>query len=371
MGAREHHPAPVIWSLALVLSFLLPSPAMADKGADKSLDKIVGGVVKAAYPGLHGCFRKALARDRRRSGTIFIQVTLGREDRVAVAKAVRDELDHLPTASCLVALVIKWRLPGAAAAGAGPGSDVVIPLTLAEDPDQYAVKLQDVDPGKSGGATVRPLLTGKSVGAQQANMAHLTLDGKWEARAPAGKDLVLVMLEGSAGKELPAGSALYLPALARRELSGQAKALLIMSAAAAGGDPKMKIVKPNKARKQAKASGKIKVTPLVGRPGAGTGATYVGYLEAAAGFEVKPHHHDQSDELIFVMAGAGRATLRNQQALVATGSASYMPAQVGHGLEVLKPMKVVQVFAPAGPEARFFKAAPPRKKKPPKKRRKR
>ncbi len=357
-------PAPALALLAL-LTLIPSSPALAKT----SLDKIVGAVVRKAYPQLHTCFRKALARDRGRSGTIFIQVTLGREDRVNKAKAVRDELDHTPTASCLVAQVIKWRFPGAAAAGAGSGSDVVIPLTLNSDPYQFAVYLPDVDPGKSGAAVVRPLLTGRSVGAQKANVAYLNLDGKWEARAPAGKDLVVVVVEGSAGKDLGQGAALYLPAGSRREIQGKASALIIMSAAAGGAGKKSRAVKPGKTRKL--KGGKLKVTPLVGRPGAGTGSTYVGYLEAAAGFKVKPHHHNNSDEQIFVLSGVGRTTLGDREALMVTGVAANLPAQVGHSMEVLKAMKVVQIYAPAGPEERFFKAPPPRKKKLKRKRRKR
>lgn len=371
MGAREHHPAPVIWGvcLTLALALLPPAPAAAKQG--KSLDKIVGDTVRAAYPTLHNCFRKALARDRKRSGTIFFQVTLGREDRVAKAEAVRDELDHLPTARCLVALLVKWTFPGAGAAGAEPGSEIVIPLTLKPDDHQYSVLLKDVDPGKSGAAVIRPLLTNKSVGSEKANVAHLTLDGEWEARAPAASDLALVILDGTAGPDLGAGSALWLPAGSRRELKGKATALLIMSASAREAGATVSVVKPPRARSL--KGGKLKITPLLGRPGAGTGGTYVGLLEASGGFQVTPHHHETSDELIFVLQGTGKATLLDRQELMVPGSAANMPARVGHSLLVIKPMKVVQIYAPGGPEQRFFKAAPSpggEKRKTSKKRRK-
>ena len=199
-------------------------------------------------------------------------------------------------------------------------------------------------------------------------MAYLNLDRKWEARAPAGKDLVLLVVEGSAGKDLGEGAALYLPAGTRREIEGNASALLIMSAAGEGSGKKIRAVRPGKTRKLKR--GMLKVTPLVGRPGAGTGSTYVGLLEAAADFKVTPHHHDGSDEQIFVLSGVGRTTLHDRQALMVAGTAANLPAQVGHSMEVLKAMKVVQIYAPAGPEERFFKAPPSRKKKLKKKRRK-
>ena len=370
MGAREHHPAPVIRGLVLALSLaLLPSSsAVAEPG--KSLDKIVGETVRAAYPTLHGCFRKALARDRKRSGTVFIQVTLGREDRVVKAKAVRDELDHLPTTRCLVALVVKWSFPGARMAGADLGSEIVIPLTLKPDDYKYEVNLADVDPGRSGAAVVRPLLTHKSVGSEKANVAHLTLDGKWEARAPATADLALVILDGEAGPGLGAGAALWLPAGTHRELQGKATALLIMSGSARHADAKPRVIKLPRARSL--EGGKLKVTPLLGRPGAGTGGTYVGFLEAGAGFKVTPHHHDVSDALIFVIKGEGKTILQDRPALMVPGSAANMPARVGHSLVVIKPMKVIQIYAPGGPEERFFRAAPggSKKKKTTRKRRK-
>lgn len=358
MGQRAHHPPRVITVRVtlplLLLSLLAPAPALA--GAPTGLDRIVGHTVRSAYPALHRCFRKALAGDRSRSGTVFIRATLGREDRVRAAKAVHDELKHLPTARCLVALVVKWRLPGAAEAGAGPDSEVVIPLTLRPDMDQYTVSLQDADPCGEGPARTRPLLTAKSVGAARAAVTHLTLDGRWEAVAPAKTDLALVILDGAAGKGLGPGAAIWVPSGGRFVLQGKATALIVASRASGAKDLAPRVVKPGKARKQ--AGGKLKVTPLLGRPGAGTGKTYVGLLEAVKGFKVKAHHHGDSDELVFVIKGSARTTLRDRQEMVSAGSAVNIPALVGHSLDILEAMKVVQVYAPGGPEERFFKAAP-------------
>jgi len=336
---------------------LLAAPAVAG-AAPPTLDVVVGKTVRGSYATLHRCFRKALAGDRSRSGTVFIQATLGQDDRVTGAKAVRDELDHLPTARCLVAKVVKWTFPGAAAAGAGKGSEVVIPLTLRPDPGQFTVNLGDVDPSGAAPAVRRAIITRKNLGASRAEVTHLTLSGSWTAAAPAGRDLAVVVLEGTAGKGLAAGAALWLPSGARRALKGKGSLLVISSPAMKGKamGKKPRVVAPPEPT--ALQGGKLKVTPLLGRPGAGTGGTYVGWLEAAQGFDAKPHHHDTADELVFIVRGAGAAMLQDREVPVAAGDAMNLPAREGHGMKVSAAMKVVQIYAPGGAEARFYRGRP-------------
>jgi quercetin dioxygenase-like cupin family protein len=107
------------------------------------------------------------------------------------------------------------------------------------------------------------------------------------------------------------------------------------------------------------AGGKASVTMLSETP------NYLGRLVAQPGAAVPEHVHDTSDELIYVLSGAGEMRLE--------GAPGPIPVTPGMGIQIRRglkhafevpadakePLVVVQVYTPAGPEQRF-KAPPPK-----------
>jgi mannose-6-phosphate isomerase-like protein (cupin superfamily) len=213
----------------LPLLMLLRSTATAAP----SLDVVVGRAVRENYGAIHACYRKVLAEDRRRGGTLFVQVTLGAGDTVKSAKALRDELGHEAATRCILGWVKGWTIRGAAAAGARTGSEITIPLTFRGAPDQFVVRGEDAREVKLGASTnqntARVLLHAGSVGGAAASLVLLSTRGRVTLPAVAG-DQALYVLSGRgrvARRALTRGRAAWIPPGVAAALSGTLELLLV------------------------------------------------------------------------------------------------------------------------------------------------
>lgn len=367
--------------LALLLA-LIAAPRLA--GADpNALDAVVGKTIRANYPGLHACYRQALAEDRTRGGTVFIRATMGPLDAVRAAKVVRDKLKHPRAVGCMTASVSGWTLRGAAAAGVVAGSEVVIPLTFRPLPDQFVVRVEDAPTIKVGrDLAARALLTAGSVGAKQASLSTLSINGEAALPHKAGVDQLLYVLLGrgtlkikprgrrtKARYQLRAGTAIWLHPDTAARVAGSLELVQIYAPAGleqafrkagrATGQavPKLTFVQRGMYRTRSLKGGKIKVTPLLASARTGHKRFYLGLLRLAAGVKLPPHAHLEA-ELVYVLSGKGTVTVGGRTATIGAGFGVHLPAGARHYAAVHKPMLVLQLFAPAGPERKYLR--PPR-----------
>jgi quercetin dioxygenase-like cupin family protein len=347
------------------LAALLLASLLVPADAEAGLDQVVGATVRANYEAIQACYRRAvLSRDRGRGGTLFVRVTLGPNDTVRTALAARDELKSPLLASCVLGWVRGWTLRGAAAAGAGPGSEVVLPLTFRALPEQVAVREEDaeeVQAPATGRAHWRLLLTEKNSGAGSATLRLLSLDGKL-ALGGEERDQALYLLEGQASlavsgprrrvHRLVTGAAVWIPGGARAELTGKLRALqlLLASGASAAGEGVV-VAPPRRARRH--LGGKLRVTALLDRARLGHRRLYLGLLVADPGCRLPETEHAAAAELSFLRLGRARLSLRGARAQtleVGAATAFHLAPGVRRQLEVLERIEAVQIFAPGGPE---------------------
>ncbi|MSR07327.1 MAG: cupin domain-containing protein [Gemmatimonadetes bacterium] len=74
------------------------------------------------------------------------------------------------------------------------------------------------------------------------------------------------------------------------------------------------------------------------------------------GTVVPEHVHAGSAEIMYVLNGEVEVTINGRTIVARAGSAVYVPADAPHSARVLgsiEPFKMVQVYAPGGPEQRF------------------
>jgi quercetin dioxygenase-like cupin family protein len=337
--------------------------AWAPDARAETLDGVVARAVRGNYEALHGCFRRALAEDRNRGGTLFVKVTLGAGDAVRAAGVAKDGLGHKEVAGCILGWVRGWTLRGAAGAGAGPGSEITIPLTFRPAPRQFAVRLEDAPLVRvSPALEQRRVLSPRNAGAGKAMLTWLRLRGRCQLPAVQADDRVLYVLRGKGrarrpGRRLPlrAGSTLWAPGGAEVELDGELEALLVAAPAASAAPLKERrrrerpVLRRPPRLARVGPRGQVRVWPLLSRR-----RIYVGVVRGAAGYVLATHRHAAGAELVYVLEGSAEVTVEGSgKQAVGPGHALYLPAGVEHGLRVVKPLRALQVYAPAGPERRY------------------
>ncbi len=89
-------------------------------------------------------------------------------------------------------------------------------------------------------------------------------------------------------------------------------------------------------------------------PADGTQSAFLAVLELDAGAGV-PEHRDPTEEYVYVLEGGGTITIDGRAHALRPGHAVFMPAnaQVSFQASADGPTRVLQVFAPAGPEAKY------------------
>ena len=331
--------------------------------------------VRRNYEALHGCYRQVLAVDRSRGGTVFMRITVGIRDNVTKAVVERDELKHPGALACLRNWIKGWTIHGARKAGMVPGSDLVLPLTFRAVPDQFIVRVEDAPTIKVGTKTaVRTLLTRGSVGALRASMSVVSVAGQVHLPNKRGVDQVLYVLLGS-GKlttskgrknhRLQAGAAVWLPPGLGATISGSLELVQVFmpgglekgygKANTPASSPGARVLVAKTPRRAIKLQkGKLLVRPLLRPRKTKHRRFYVGLLEIAPGAVMPAHAHLEAEQ-IYVLAGQAKVTAGSSTRPVGPGRAVHLGPGTRHSVSVTSKMKVLQIYAPAGPEQRFFK----------------
>lgn len=310
------------------------------------LDVIVSRAVRDNYGALHGCYRKVLAEDRSRGGTLFVRVTLGAADSVKSAVAERDELKHPVAVTCILGWIRGWTLRGAAAAGAGAGAEITIPLTFRPAPGQVVVRGADAPTVSLSCGTGRLLLHEKSVGVRAASLLHLETSGACELPVTGGEQLLLG-LSGrgrvDAGSPAPSftfgpGSLALVPAGVGVRLHGKLDLLQLF--VPAGGEVAYGASNPSRRRR-----GKIRVARARAHP-----VRLGQILVERASLKPGGRRVAGAGELVYVISGAGVVTRGGESSAVGQGDGAYRPP--GAALEARSPMRVIVVRVTASDPSR-------------------
>ena len=128
--------------------------------------------------------------------------------------------------------------------------------------------------------------------------------------------------------------------------------ILIGAAAVAGPQTGDGMIVRNPPTREAK-SGKARVTPLIDSK-VGAKSAFLAILEIDPGAKV-PVHRDATEEYIHFLEGGGTITLDGRSYGVKAGDTVYMPAnaEVSYNNSPDQKSKVIQVFAPMGPEKKY------------------
>ncbi len=115
------------------------------------------------------------------------------------------------------------------------------------------------------------------------------------------------------------------------------------------------IVQPADAKPIPLAGGKGKAQLLLDPEKTGGHQAYLGVLELEAGAAVPEHKHAAEAEILYVVEGdaeliSGGVTLKAEKDTVL-----HVPPGVPHAGRVARGAKVLQIYAPGGPEQRFKK----------------
>lgn len=363
-------------AILLLLSVACPADARSTlRSRAETLDKVVERAVRSNYEALHGCFRKVLAVDRKRGGTLFVKVTMGGGDSIKAAKAARDGLGHREAVRCILGWIRGWTLHGAGSAGAGTGSEITIPLSFRPSPKQFAVHVEDVAAVPFGRGRVRVLLSDKNTGARKVSLAQLRLEGRVRLPGRAGVDQGVLIVSGrgriehrAQGKRRRAAlrrrTAVWIPPRAAVTLEGKVEALLLY---APGG------IERSFTKKSSPPPGKLPLRPVVVhlarvRPvSAGRTAKAwpllsarrlrhrridVGLLEIGAGIERVERTTASQAEVLYILEGRAEAALGGLRRSIRTGDALYLPAGESLALKVEQKLTAWRILVP-GPKKRL------------------
>jgi quercetin dioxygenase-like cupin family protein len=123
--------------------------------------------------------------------------------------------------------------------------------------------------------------------------------------------------------------------------------------AQAGVSAKAHLQSAGTAQVRVSPSGKARVRPLAGPELGGAEAAFLALLELEPGAGV-PEHRDSTEEFVHFLEGHGTLHVDGRSFDVQPGDTVYMPANALVRFEGGDaPMKVLQVFAPPGPEAKY------------------
>ncbi|MFH1132725.1 MAG: AgmX/PglI C-terminal domain-containing protein, partial [Pseudomonadota bacterium] len=329
-----------------------------------TLDDVVGKVVRANYSALHDCYRKVLAEDRAKAGTIFIQTTLGEDDSIEAAKVVHNKIEHPEALNCIVHVVENWKLNGAKAAGVSVGSEIVIPLTFMGDPAQFVVSAGDVRSFglENGTSFAKELLTETNVGANKAMLRLLSIQGG-QTFFSGDRDRVFFVLEGKGllrfGKELNKRNlikemALWLPAgYGPLNVTVSSRMLLMLEFSIGKTDSIGLSVarEPVLARKPQEmrfSGGKFKVLSFLHSKNMGHKQFSLNLLSGKKGASLFGKKSSVSNEMFFVRKGKGSITLGEVGQSLEINQAAYLPEGKTWSLKVDDAMEVVHFQVPAG-----------------------
>lgn len=342
LGPQQRQASRLIAALLVVLG--------AGRGlAAPSLDAVVARTVRDNYGALHGCYRKVLAEDRERGGTLFVRVTLGPGDAVKSARAERDELKHDGAVRCILGWVRGWTLRGAATAGVAPGGEITIPLTFKPVPDQFVVQALDAREIPLSGGVARVMLHRGSIGEAPASMVRLEVQQKMDLSATGG-DQALVVLSGRGrvtvgrgrGRPLRKGAVAWIPPQAAARVTGQLELLQLFIPAG----PEQRL----RGGSDGAVSGSGAKTMVVVRGSAldrramGHGRFSLRTVYLARGAKVQP---ERSVAMLgYVVSGTGTARRGSKTVELRKGAGLYFPAGTGCQVRAHRSARLVLLSVP-------------------------
>jgi len=392
----------------IVATALVGAPADgANAGIDNSEEARVADVLQSALVA-HGaevnrCFERALADTLDVAGKIDLSVDVGPGGRVTHAEPSRDEVKSPVLLACLQASALTWTL-----AGIDAGSTVVVPLAFEGQAAQFSIKVADAPEhgpaapaGKHRGGSPPPappfsvklLVDEATMHAQKAALTQLTVApaNRIALHRHPGAEVLYVVRgharvlggEGVAAEKLDEGMAIYIPPHmphAIENMGRQSAAVLldlfvppgpervfrdpkdpagraafeVLRDAKTPNPPGAKLVVSSPGAALPLPGGKAKATPLLGPGETGDQGFYLGRLEAVPGAQVPRHAHAGTEEIIFVLSGAGELTVGSEKIPFAADEALFLPAGQPHSAKFTgnEKAEMVQIFAPAGPEDR-------------------
>jgi quercetin dioxygenase-like cupin family protein len=102
------------------------------------------------------------------------------------------------------------------------------------------------------------------------------------------------------------------------------------------------------------AEGKITARILLDAQSVGATEAALSTLEITAGTAIPPHVHPGAAEVLYLLEGEGELVASSHRERVGPGDAILLPAGVPHSFTAgAKPVRIVQLYAPGGPEQRF------------------
>lgn len=355
-----------------------PAAASAEEPGEEEGRQIaaIERAVNELSTAVHSCWAIAAAGDFRVEGTVVLGLDIAAGGASENLEVVRDEPRDERLTGCLVELWGDYIWPDVFR----PGDRIQLPpFRFVAPRAQYSVALAHVAPEALGdGRSVRaPLLHERNTGNAAAEMSLYRLEPGGALpvlRHPfAGVVYVLVgegQVASAGGKAIRvgAGDALYaLPqtafGLAQR---GEEPLVVLEVRAPAGG--KADVIDPEARPFRGpaplvRATAKARRVPVAG--GAGEASILfeqavtrdpslsLSAITLAAGTAIPAHRHAGASEYLFVLEGEGEMTVEGQGIPVEAGDAIQIPAGAEHAFVAAAagPVKAIQVYAPAGPEA--------------------
>ncbi|MCS6915024.1 MAG: cupin domain-containing protein [Myxococcales bacterium] len=361
---------------AAVLALVLSVPPVH---ADEALGRRVQLALRERGAEIHGCYAAVLDRDPVATAELLLQLELGPGGQVRRVQVLQEQGSAPGLGACLVRTLSTWTLPGL---GAEAGDRVVFPLVFRPDPNEPTPPL--VVPERAArvqtgsGGTVRVFIDRQSHPGTEGSVALLRLrPGPPPPLHRASADTTLYILSGAgrlhgpggSPRELAAGDGVLVPAGARYALSAGDSGLSAVrfeSTATRGatvGQPVVVRGAEQQALPLLGGQGSVRILideVTTGRKASATPlALSLEELSAETGAQVPLHTHERSDELIYVISGQGLMTAGTARDLaVGAGDVVRLPRGLPHALRVVSTLRIVQSYAPAGPEQRF-RSPPP------------
>jgi quercetin dioxygenase-like cupin family protein len=343
--------------LIAMAALLMAVPAWAAE-EDAAMGKRVQDLLHAHQQEVFGC---VAATNAKVEGEMLVRVMVGENAHAAKADVLKDQSNGGPLGTCLTGKIKTWDLAPLKAAA---GDQVVFPLVFKPAKLQKGEKrvLVPMAAQETNGPQ-RFLIDDETVGEPPlASVEMLSLLGNQsspvKSRADAQEEAVLYVLDGGfkLGTEtLKAGDALWLGARTDRPALTplDKKPLKVLEIRAHGGGSGQKIVHGAELKSYPIAGGKGEAKLLLDGLGA---KLAVDELTADPGAAIPAHKHATQDELLIFVAGKSTTTVGKQSYETAPGDALRIPANALHSMKVTEKLRVVQVYAPGGPEQRFKSA---------------
>ncbi|MDB4964664.1 MAG: Cupin 2 conserved barrel domain protein [Myxococcales bacterium] len=354
-------------SMAVAALLLAGAPAFAADD-DAAMGKRVQDVLHAHQQDVFGCVQGATSKV---AGEMLVRVMLGEDGKVAKADVLKDQSGGGTLGACLVAKIKAWDLTSLKAAA---GDQVVFPLVFKPEKLAKGEKriLVPMAVQESQGPQ-RFLIDEETVGeAPLATIEMLTLAGNQasppKSRTDSEEEMVLYVLDGGfkLGPEtVGAGDVVWLGAHSDRPALNplDKKPLKLIEIRAHGEGSGQKIVHGADVKSYPIAGAKATARLLL----EGTGAKLaVQEIDAEPDATIPTHKHTAQDEELYFVSGRSTTTVGKQTFETAAGDALRIPANVAHSMKMVDQGRVLQVYAPGGPEQRFKGGAdekPAKKKK--------